>query len=274
MALLGKDNIIEHVRSIGFVYWKVYQDATKKTAGNFVGTADFANENLGLEASLVALRQLLDRMTPGQYILTAYPKPKDTRSGIDTTIEISGSSSSSAISGVAAPAAFAIAGFGEVTADNFEQAMEYKMKKLHEQQEKEKEFERIKKENADLKKQLKESESGFQRGIISIGSVLYGTISKTDAGKDLIGMVKDVMKANRSSAAAAGTTEITDTNMIGSTGEEHQPTNDEERLINAVGRLSKDNPDFLEQIELMAKVKEEDPATFQEGVDALRTIAG
>lgn len=272
MAIFGKSSIIEHVRSMGFVYWRIYQSAQDKNAGNYVASADFNNPNLGPEASMDALNLSLGRLTAGQYLLSCYEKPGQSKGGINTYIEVE-SNGSAAVSGIGAvqPAStFFLEGIGAVTPENFESAVEQKMQKMMDQQREKDRVVALEKELVELKKEKRENEGGFQRGIMTIGSVLYGTISKSPAGKEFIGMARDLFfqaKAGERSAAATSEGSVEEAHVIGSVN------NDEERLLGAVEKLSKDNPEFLEQIEMLAKLKETDPDTFNQAVDGLKNFS-
>lgn len=270
MAIFGKASIIEHVRSMGLLYWKIYQNQNDKISGNYVASANFDIENLGQEVSMDSLQTSLGRLTAGQYLLSVYKKPGDSKGGVNTYIEVEGNGGGSAISGIGnTPAVFHLEGIGAVTAENFESAVEKKMQKMMDAEREKNERIALVKENADLKKQLRENEGGMNRGIMTIGSVLYGTISKSPAGKEFIGMAKDLFMQARTASVNPALVEGSD-----DPGEIGVVVNDEERLINAVQKLSKDNPDFLQQIEMMALVKETDPDTFNQGIEALQTIAG
>ncbi len=269
MALYGKDNIIEHVRAMGLVYWRIYQTQNDKNAGNYVASADFDKENLGQEEALQTLRQTLTRLTSGNYLLSVYTKPGVSKGGINTNIEIENNGSSSAISGVnTTPAVFHLEGIGAVTADNFEEAVEKKMQKMLDAQKAKDDLAALKAENALLKRERTENEGGVNRGLMAVGSVLYASVSKSPAGAEFIGMVKNMFLQANAGNRAATETDDTPGEVISGTG------NNEERLIAAVEKLSAGNPDFLEQMELMAKVKENDSDTFYQGIYALKTIAG
>lgn len=270
MAIYGKDNIIEHARAMGLVYWRIYQSQTDKNAGNFVASADFDKENLGQEESLTTLRRSLDRLTGGSYLLSVYTKPGISKGGVNTNIELEGNGLN-AISGINnTSAVFHLEGIGAVTPDNFEEAVEKKMQKMLDAQKEKEERELLRKENVELKKQLRENEGGVNRGLMAVGSVLYATVSKSPAGAEFIGMVKNVFlqahTANRQQPADSPGPGDDKPGEIGAVN------NQEERLIAAVEKLSTDNPEFLQQIEMMARLKEKDPDTFNQGIDALKTI--
>lgn len=269
MALYGKDNIIEHVRAMELVYWRIFQSANDKNAGNYIATADFNKENLGQEEALSTLRQTLNRLTSGNYLLSVYQRPGMSKGGVNTFIEIENNSMSSAISGVNnTPAVFHLEGIGAVTADNFEEAVEKKMEKMMAAQKAKDDMAALKAENALLKKEKLENEGGINRGLMAVGSVLYSTMSKSPAGKEFIGMAKDLFfqanAANRT--AAAGGEPVEDAEVIGAVGSK------EERLIAAMEKLQVDNPELLEQIEMMAELKQKDPDTFNQAIEGLKNF--
>lgn len=265
MAITGKHNVLQLVRMQKAPYWKLYQSDGKRQAGNFINQADFNDSNLDIEASVESLRWTLDTLTTGLYHLTAWTTKDKTKGGIDTTIEIDGNGSRVAAIG-AVDNGFHIDGFGRVTSENFSEAITTKMKAMLEEQRKEQELANLKAENARLQKELNESESGFKKGVISIGSVLYDNIKETPSGKEFIGMAQKVLFGiNKASASQQHTVDAKAEVVSTSAGD------DDDRLAAACERLAANNPQWLEQLEKLAKLKENDPGTFEMAVDSLNS---
>lgn len=260
-------------------YWRIIETNEKRQAGNYVATADFENPELGLEDSLGMLRSVLNRLTPGRYILTSFIKSDAKRSGVDTWIEVEGTSSApAAVSGVTQPSHTFLDGIGMVTLDNIGEAIE---KKFAMEKKKEQEAERIKKleeENARLKAEAREHETGFNKGVLSIGSIVWNMMRDTPAGKEVIGMMGEFKKMGTEPGAAAGSrpassngfteAEVVDENVSGTDGDVPQG------MVDALDVLAKDNPDLVPQLQMLAKVKQDNPDLFQDAIENLKIIAG
>lgn len=265
MAILGKNNIIEMARSHKAPYWRLYESEHKRTSGNYIATADFESLNLGVENSLEILRKALDTLTPGRYIFVAYKDNNTKKGGIDSYIEVESNGQNAAVSGIGSAAEFYMEGIGKVTADNFEEAIEKKMEKMQEKLRKEQEDKMLRDEVATLRKQVSENEAGINKGLMTIGTIAYGMMSETPKGKEFIGMARQALFATNKITAAPGDQPRAE--ALGSTGE-NTDINDE-RMIGALERLAKDNPDILGQLEKLADLKENDPGTFEMAVSSL-----
>ncbi|MFZ4056964.1 MAG: hypothetical protein ACOYKE_02445 [Ferruginibacter sp.] len=258
MAIVGRDNIIELARSHKSPYWRIFESGNKRANGSYVATVDFDIENLGLEDSMSDLRTALNRLSPGRYLFVAYQNANTKKGGIDTLIEVEGTIRDAAVGGFGG---FHIEGFGAVTPDNFEQAIEAKLEKLEEKRKKEAEFESLKAENLALKKAAAEADSGLNRGILTIGSLAYSAIIKTPQGKEFIGLVKDTILGPKNALPESTVQSVSGTATIEGT--------DDEKFENIMVRLSNNNPDFLKQLEKLADLKDKDPDTFQMAVSSL-----
>ena len=269
MAIKGKYNVIELARSHNAPYWKIYESEHKRGNGNFVAIAEYENPALSIENSMDKLGRDLDRLTPGRYVFVAFKNNTQQKGMVDTFIEIEGGNSVSAISGTGTTPQFFIAGFGTVTPDNFEEAIETKMKAVREEERKLEEQARLKAENAELKRQLAENEAGFNKGVMTIGTIAYGMMSQTPQGKEFIGLAKQAMFATNKIIPGA-----IETTAPESTGEDSaiSGTSDDERLVNAVETLGRDNPAWLSQLEKLAALKQKDPATFEMAVGSLDSL--
>lgn len=280
MAVYGKDNIIEVVRMQKAPYWRIIETIEKRNAGNYVATANFENPELGLESSLSDLRRVLNLLTPGRYILTSFYKNDVKKSGVDTWIEVeSGSAMKDAsISGTGA-AEFYLEGIGKVTPENFESAIEAKFKKMKEEEAEKLRIKNLQDENTRLKAELREHNNGIDRGMISIGSVVWQVMRGTEAGKEVIGMFNELKKMNshgtkpqpqkqdapKSSYEEA---EVVDESISGNSSVA------EKQMEEALETLAKDNPELISQLQMMAKLKTENPDMFNDAVENLKTIAG
>lgn len=247
-------------------YWRLYESSNKRTSGNFIDTADFTDADLDVSLSVENLRKALERLSTGTYILTAYTSKDKSKGGIDTVIEVEGSHSHS--SHVAAIGAvtndFVVEGIGRVTAENFESVLEAKFKAMQEQARKEQELASLKAEVTNLKKQVEENETGFNKGVMGIGSVLYDIVKSTPSGKEFIGMAAKALFGAKAPSAPATQLAGTDSPSGAGAGED-----DENRVTNALERLASNNPDFIGQLEKLAHLKETDPGTFEVAVSSL-----
>ena len=265
MAITGKNNIVEMARNLNAPYWKIYESEHKRSSGNFVAIADFENPNLALETSMDKLRNDLNRLTPGRYVfVTTKTNNPTSKNMMDTTVEIEGGSIA-AIGAVGAAAEFYMEGIGKVTADNFESAMESKIKKMQDEHERVAEEKRLKSENEDLKKQIAEHEVGFNKGVMTIGTIAYGMMSNTPAGKEFIGMAKQAMFA-ANKMVPGEVTATADNNEAAVSGTE------DDRLATAIEKLGSNNPAWLNQLEKLAALKEKDPSTFEMAVGSLDSL--
>ncbi len=264
MAIVGKHNVIELLRIQKTPYWRLYENNNKRTSGNFIDSADFTDATLDVAISAEQLRRSLDMLSTGVYVLTAYTSKDKSKGGIDTLIEIEGRSggASSAISGIGTAPEFYMDGIGRVTSDNFEAAIDAKIEKVRQEDKKAAEDAAIRRELSELKKQISENESGFQKGIISIGSVLFDVMKDTESGKKVMGLASKVYMATKDTSAVAGT----NSTPLAS-GDEG--SNEEDRVTAALEKLGKNNPDFVGQLEKLANLKETDPSTFEMAVSSL-----
>lgn len=278
MAVYGKENIIEVVRMQKAPYWRLMETIEKRNAGNYIATANFDNPELGLEDSLGHLRKALNVLTPGRYILTAFLKPDAKKSGVDTWIEVETGSAQrdASISGTSS-AEFYLEGIGKVTPENFGSAIEQKFKKMKEEEAEKLRIRNLEEENRRLKAEAREYESGLNRGILSIGSVVWNVMRGTPAGKEVIGMFNDLKKMNTEPKPASTVhrqdaakdqyeaAEVVDESISGMA---------EKQMEEALETLAKDNPELISQLQMLAKLKTENPDMFNDAVDNLKTIAG
>jgi hypothetical protein len=261
MAIVGKHNVIELIRIQQTPYWRLFENSTKRSSSNFIDSSDYSNDTLDIAISCEQLRRALDMLSTGIYVLTAYSKAGKNKYGIDTLIEIEGRSggSSSAISGIGTTE-FYMDGIGKVTSENIEAAIDAKIEKVRQEDKKAADDAAIKRELAELKKQVSENESGFQRGVISIGSVLYDVMKDTESGKKVMGLASKVYMATRDTSAVSNNN--TDVSAVGG-------LSDQDRADAALERLATNNPDFVGQLEKLANLKETDPSTFEMAVSSL-----
>lgn len=274
-GIYGKTNIIAHVTAMGLPYWKVYYNQANKEAGNCIGSSNFAVPNLGMSDSMSDLQRLLDRLTPGAYLLTAYEKPDGRKGGVNTPIEIEANPLLGGTPGIGGfgrenPSDVYVEGIGMVPVSDISSAIDKKIAAAFEKEKKDKEWADLQEENKRLKAELAENGSGINRGLMAIGSVLYGHMAKTPAGKEFIGMVGNVLaQANGKATGAAITPASAQTTDV---AEQMPATSNEERIIAAIGVLSEDNPNVVEHLELLAKLKQTDKDQYDQGVDIIGTL--
>ena len=270
MAYQGKHNVLELIRTQKTPYWRLYENNNKRSSGNYIDTADFSDASLDVEISRENLRRSLDSLTTGTYVLTAYSTRDKTKGGIDTLIEIEGRSASApAISGIGAAPEFYMEGIGKVTPENFESVIEAKFKTMQKKLQDEQELLNLKAKVVALEKQVEENESGFNKGVMSIGAVVYDYVKSTPSGKEFIGLAAKAMFGAKQLAASS--------DSIPGVGSIDTPSglgggSDEDRVTNALERLSQNNPEFITQLEKLAKLKETDPGTFEVAVGSLESL--
>ncbi len=269
MAIVGKHNVLELVRMQKTPYWKLFETANKRTSSNYIDQADFSQPDVDLDVSIENLRRCLDRLSSGSYLLVSYATRDKTKGGIDTMIEIEGiGRGMSAIGAVGSPGEFYADGIGKVTAENFGEVIEAKFKKMQDDLKRDQEQARLKAENVELKRALREKESGFNKGIMSIGAVAYGWMKDTPAGKEFIGMAKKAMFGMKA-AGDANTTEDTEAEVMNDHPGVGSTEDAEDAIVGTLERLSKDNPDLVKQLKKLADLKDKDPDTFKMAVDSL-----
>lgn len=273
-GIYGKSNIIAHVTAMGLPYWKVYYNQASKEAGNCIGSSNFAIPNLGMSDSMSDLHRLLDRLTPGAYLLTAYEKPDGRKGGVNTPIEIEANPLLSGAPGIGGfgrenPPDVYVEGIGMVPVSDISTAIDKKIAAAFEKEKKDKEWADLQEENKRLKSELAENGNGINRGLMAIGSVLYGHMAQTPAGKEFIGMIGNVL-AQANGKAKPGTVPA---QVPGADGTDQMPAgSNEERIITAIGVLSEDNPNVVEHLELLAKLKQTDKDQYDQGVDIIGTL--
>jgi hypothetical protein len=282
MAVYGISNVVETLRLQRMPYWKIYRTQTDRDAGNVIAAADFENPNLGMEESCARLNDMLRRQTPGKYIMTAFKSPGQSKGGISTDIEVeyTGINNASGIGGTAANAnssAFVVDGIGVVTPENIGEVVEKKFKELEQKKKEEERIRNMEAENKRLKLEARQYESGINRGLLSIGSLVWNMMRGTDAGKEVIGMINEFKKYNGNAAAhtpapGAATdkpaSEYEESNVI----EPDEATG--RRMASALDTLAENNNELVQQLEMLARVKKENPDLFNEAVDNLKTFAG
>ncbi len=280
MAILGKENVLEMVRQMKSPYWKISENKAAKEQGNYVAKADFENANLGLEESLDVLRTAMNRLTPGQYFFTAAKSTGVSKGIIDCLIEITRDGNSVAgIGSVGYVKPLYLDGIGEVTADNFEQAIEAKFKKMQDEVDKKKREQDLLDENKRLKAELADKESGINGGLYSIGAMIWPQLKKSAVAKDLMKTIAGVGLATAKDAGSnnSPTTEQQEAAASSPPAGGAGGGDPQERITAALGSLLGDDPEnpqsqaeLAEQLELLAKTKRQDPDTYNMGLDYLK----
>lgn len=277
MAIVGKHNVLELVRMQKAMYWRVYENNNKRSSGNFIDSADFSDSSADLDTSVENLRRCLDKLSTGTYVLVAFTSKDKSKGGIDTLIEIEGLSRNMAgigSTGTAAPE-FYVEGIGKVTGENFESAIEKKFELMEAKLKKERELSDLKAENERLKKEQRLNETGYNKGVMTIGSVLYGVMSQTTQGKEFIGMASKAMFGLKKQSSSTTTEDIIDEDSEeyiagkAAVNGTDDTTDNDERMIKALEKLSRNNPEILTQLEKLADLKDKDPEMFQSAVGSL-----
>jgi hypothetical protein len=284
MAVEGKFQVIENLRAAKLVYWRIFESTGQKSSGAFLATADFENPDLLEKDSYADLQSALNRLSRGRYIMTAY-RTNSTKGGAayDTSIELEGTGSSSAISGINDPATFYLEGIGKVTPENFEEAIDKKLSIKLALMDKEKEYRALRDRVKQLEAEAKDNEGMVNRGLMAVGTVLYGQLSKTPQFKEMIGMVADVTKAaatgsNQQQAQFLGgpneqdKAPLPDNHVEGDSAEIGGVKVNQDELFGTLDELGKDNPDVLDHLKILANLKKNNPAMYAEAVDMAKAL--
>lgn len=272
MAILGKDNIVEMARTHKAPYWRIYESEAKRSNGNYVSSADFDNLNIGLEESLDSLRKSLGMLSSGRYLFVAYTSADKKKGGIDAWVEIESSGNNSAISGFTSgsgngESSFVVEGIGRITPDNFNDVIDLKIKKMVEEQNRQNELKALKEKISTLEREKRENDGAFNKGIMSIGAIAYGIVSKTKDGKEFIGLVRDTVISGRKNdnRQQQKPTDVTHEEVSSSQV-------DEDRIVSVLERLQKDNPALVDQLAKLADLKENDPDMFNNAIGMLNEM--
>ncbi|MBC7509669.1 MAG: hypothetical protein H7320_13115 [Ferruginibacter sp.] len=280
MAIYLRRNVVELVRSAKCPYWKIFETEAKKTAGNYVTSADFEVADLGINAACDELTAKLSCLSQGRYIITAYEKNDGKRKGVDSWIELEpGVGLTTPISGIGSTetTGFVIAGFGVVTPDNFEQAIESKMAGMLAKQREADHLKALELEVKALKLEIKENNTGLNKGLVSVGTVMYGAMSKSPHFKDVIGLIGDVTKAANGmhpndTELRTVAEELPQNHQEGETAEIGGVAVNQDRLFSALDKIANNNPDVLAHLEKLGNLRQRDPDTYNSGLDILDTL--
>lgn len=272
MAIFGKENVIDMVRFQKLPYWKIAETANSKSAGNFVAKFESEVDNPSLDESLNLLRQALNRLTPGQYFFVATPKENSYKNNIDCTIVIENSNSPAQIAGIVNSGLnkpLYLDGIGEVTPENFSDAIAKKFSLMQKELEEKQKRQQLEEENKRLKKELEEKESGINGGLLSIATMFWPTLKKTPAALEIMKVVSGGMKPQQNTVPTAQTLSGTETTT----------ENTEQRIQSALSGLLGDDPEnpaaqqkLADDLELLAKVKRENPDVYDMGLDYLTNM--
>lgn len=285
MAVEGKENIIESLRAAKLVYWKIFEDVAKKGTGSFVATADFENPNLGEKQSYDELKSALNRLTRGRYIMTAY-KTNTTKGGsaYDSYIETEGNGSVAGIGSTSA-AEFYLEGIGKVTGENFEEAINKKIEMHQAKLQREKEDRELRDRVKQLEAEAKEADSAINKGLMAIGTVLYTQVNKSPAFAEVVSLVSGIAKAANGSPAAAAqpaqhlgaaqpaeNKELPANHVEGDEAEIGGVKVNQDELLKTLDELGTNNPDVLDHLKILAKLKKDNPAMYTQAVDMASTL--
>ncbi len=262
-AIRGKENIIYVVRNADARWWKIFDTDIKRKAGS-PAIEVYGGDDLSLDASIDQLMNGLDRLTPGRYVFCAMRKKGSTRPDVDIDIEMSdfAQNKTPAISGTAV-SGFYMEGIGQVTPENFETAIETKIKKFQEEERKAKELEDLKEKIKTLEAEKSANDNVFRNGILGLGTTLWPMVKKMPEAVEVINVIGGLMGGNASSSRSG--TGGTETQQIGNTAD-----NEQQRFESAIEGLSKDNPNVVEEIEMLAKLKANNPDMYAQGLDFIK----
>jgi len=152
---------------------------------------------------------------------------------------------------------------------------------------KEKEDQELRDKVKRLEAEVKENDGAVNRGLMAVGTVLYGQLSKTPAFKEMIGVISDVTKAANGSsqqapathlgghnqpAAATEPKELPENHVEGDTAEIGGVKVNQDELFTTLDELGKDNPDVLQHLKILAKLKKDNPAMYSQAVEMAETL--
>jgi hypothetical protein len=269
-AIVGKDNVLYIVRYNELPYWKIFDNETKKQAGNFIARSK-AEDDLSVELSISDLDRALDMLQAGRYVFVASKKFDDKRGGIDTNIEIGVSKgrSDASISGTDAPkTVYHIAGIGELTPENFESALEAKMKKLLADQKAADELAALKAENQELKAEKANNDVWHRNGLIALGATAWPILKKTPAVAEFMGSIGGLigMAGGAPAGDVPASTAHAGDEAVSGTG------NEQEEIAVAVESLADGNPHIARDLAMLAKLRRENPELYSQGLAMIQNM--
>ncbi|MES2773382.1 MAG: hypothetical protein V4722_04320 [Bacteroidota bacterium] len=262
-SIVGKENVLWAVRYHDLPYWKIFDSENKKAAGN-VAFKVSDQDAQSIELSTQSLSRAMDMLGPGRYLFTAMKSnAQDKRGGIDTSIELGVPSGkpNDAIAGIGgAGAGFFMEGIGQITPDNFEEAIEKKIKKVQEEAARVQELKNLQEELKAMKAEKTANDSSFRNGVMAIGTIAWPVLKKSPVVSELMGSIGGLVKMIDN---AGGETTV-DTNA------EISGVDEQARAEKALEKLADNNPDFAKELEMLAKLKETNPDMYAQGLDFIK----
>ena len=264
-AIRGIENAIACIRNGGAPYWKLHENSAKRTSGGFIAQSSY-EADLSMDESTAQLYTALNRLTPGNYLLSSHKHGIPNKHVVDIHVEIGYSEINKPVAGIGST--FSIEGFGAVTTDNFEAALDKKLNDFMAKQKAEAELTALKNRVKELEAEQKENEFGVKRGIASLGTILYPIVKKMPAFKEVVSGLGQIMNEAKT---LNDNNETNDNNAVEISGVGDDA---EDRIGAAVETLAKGNPNIVKELELLAKLRQKDPSLYKDGVDFAESMAG
>jgi hypothetical protein len=281
MALKGIESTKAALRATKLVYWRIFENARTKGAGSFIATSNFDDADLTQDESYRDLSEALDRLGGGRYVLMGYKK-NTTHGGAQFESEFEVipdyNRSTSTISGTSE---FYVEGIGKITPENFLDAVDKKIKDQLQKQQEEKELADLKAKIKQLESDAKENDGTINKGLLAIGTVLYPMVSKSPHFKEVFSMVSGVMKQANNAAAPVANALGSTTTPAASAAAEHVEGDtceiggtkvQQDELFKTLDELGTDNPEVLQHLKILAGLKKNNPAMYNEAVEMAQNL--
>lgn len=272
MPLNGRKNVVDTLRELRLPYWKISESQHALGNGNFIVAFDPEGNdvNPNLDDSMRQLETALNRLTPGTYFMSGKRVAKAEGKNVFAG-SISIESGTAAIAGIGSTGKPMYIGGTEVTSENLGEVIKAEFEKMQAQLKKEQEEKALREENARLKKELAEKESGITGGLYSIGSLFWDQIKKSPAAKEMIATIAGTAFKTNPGEKTAAATESSETTALSADFETRTGT--------AIAGLLGENADSPEvqnelasNLELLAKLKTEQPEVYEQAIEHLKLM--
>jgi hypothetical protein len=273
-AVIGIENALYFARRSGVKYWKIYSANNNQGA-----TIDQCSKDadISLDQSLDELRTALHKLTPSTYKINIFrtftsDENKDNATKVVASfivdINYGQPQHQQPVAGIGG---FSLEGIGLVTPENFEEALTKKMTSFHEKQKAADELTSLKAQLAEYKKNERETEYGFKKGILSIGTVLHPIVSKLPAYKEVMQTISGVMGAANNEALPVTPlpSSALYANDISGTEESNQ---DQLSIEDSMRIIAHGNPNVAKELAALAKLKQQNPSMYTEGVEMVTNM--
>lgn len=282
MALKGIESTKAALQATKLVYWRIFENARTKGLGSFLATANFDDPSLTQEESYKEFSSALDRLGNARYVLLAYKK-NSTQGGAQFESEFEVFPDYSRPASISGAQSFFVDGIGQVTPENFMDAVEKKISDKLTKQAEEKRLADLEAEVKRLKEEAKESDSVINKGLLAIGTVLYPMLSKSPHFKDVVSMVSGVMKQVPAGPQVLGSPALsTSETVVAATAAAEHIEGDtceiggiavpQDELFSTLDALGSNNPEVLKHLKILADLKKNNPVMYNQAVEMAESL--